>query len=120
MVVMMVVMMMIMMMMVMIDYVCRPTVTTATSTPASLPCSGQRRRSAFVAEIPPLLNEICIHIYIYLPLTPPPNICDVRCAGVRGDGVRPGQPRGRGAGLGRGGGLVPGQLGATVGGLREI
>ena len=50
----------------------------------------------------------------------PPNNCDVRCAGVRGDGVRPGQPRGRGAGLGRGGGLVPGQLGATVGGLREI
>ena len=57
---------------------------------------------------------------MYLPLTPPPNNCDVRCAGVRGDGVRPGQPRGRGAGLGRGGGLVPGQLGATVGGLREI
>ena len=50
------VMIMMMVMMVMIDYVCRPTVTTATSTPASLPCSGQRRRSAFVAEIPPLLH----------------------------------------------------------------
>ena len=51
------VMIMMMVMMVMIDYVCRPTVTTATSTPASLPCSGQRRRFAFVAEkIPPLLQ----------------------------------------------------------------
>ena len=50
------VMIMMMVMMVMIDYVCRPTVTTATSTPASLPCSGQRRRLAFVAEIPPLLH----------------------------------------------------------------
>ena len=54
MMVMVVMMMIMMMMMVMIDYVCRPTVTTATSTPASLPCSGQRRRLAFVAEIPPL------------------------------------------------------------------
>ena len=56
MMIMVVIMMIMMMMMVMIDYVCRPTVTTATSTPASLPCSGQRRRSAFVAEIPPLLH----------------------------------------------------------------
>ena len=65
-------------------------------------------------------STLKLNMYIYLPLTPPPNICDVRCAGVRGDGVRPGQPRGRGAGLGRGGGLVPGQLGATVDGRREI
>ena len=56
MMVMVVMMMIMMMMMVMIDYVCRPTVTTATSTPVSLPCSGQRRRLAFVAEIPPLLH----------------------------------------------------------------
>ena len=56
MVMMMIMMMMMGMMMLMIDYVCRPTVTTATSTPASLPCSGQRRRLAFVAEIPPLLH----------------------------------------------------------------
>ena len=56
MMVMVVMMMIMMMMMVMIDYVCRPTVTTATSTPVSLHCSGQRRRLAFVAEIPPLLH----------------------------------------------------------------
>ena len=69
-------------------------------------------------------SPLTLNIYLSTPypsLTPsPPNICDVHCAGVRGDGVRPGQPRGRGAGLGRGGGLVPGQLGGTVGGLREI